>query len=64
MAASVSGSKTVTVPLAPHLTGAALTVLMGTAIENYTLAQFRILEDAVKRLPAGDQTLTIGMLMP
>ncbi len=41
MAAAVSGSKTVSQDASPGLTGAVLTTLMGTAIANLTVAQFR-----------------------
>ncbi len=53
MAASVSGAKTVTTDLAPHLTAAQLTTLLAIAPENMTLAQLRQLEDAASRHPKG-----------
>ncbi len=43
MAATTSGTKTVTKDLGPGYTAAQLTTLLATPIENLTIAQFRIL---------------------
>jgi hypothetical protein len=40
MAATTSGTKTVTNTLAPHLPAALLTTLLATPLENLTVAQF------------------------
>ena len=63
MAVSVSGTKTVTIAIAPHLTAAQLTTLLGTAVENLTVAQFNQLKDALGRVASGHaETKTIGAL--
>lgn len=54
MAASTSGTKTVTHSLAPHLSAATLTTLLATPIENLTVAQFELLEDALRRVDGGE----------
>jgi hypothetical protein len=63
MAIVFTGTKTVTTNLAPHLTAAALTTLLATAPENMTLKQLATLNDAVNRVPAGDNAKTIGSLL-
>jgi len=63
MAATTSGTKTVTHTLAPHLTATILTTLLATPIENLTVAQFKELKDALRRLDGGDNPAnTIGSL--
>jgi hypothetical protein len=63
--ASVSGSKTVTTAVAPHLSAATLTALMAIAPENYTVAQWHQIEDAINRVVGGGEpTKTIGQLLP
>lgn len=49
MAASVSGSKTCSTTVAPHLTGSALTTLMATAPENMTIKQLWQILEACQR---------------
>jgi hypothetical protein len=64
MAATVSGSKTVTQPVAPHLPASALTALLATPIENLTVAQLNQLVDALYRVQGGhDPSKTIGTLL-
>ena len=64
MAASVSGAKTVTVSVAPHLSASALTTLLAIAVENMTVAQFYQVADALNRVSAGHEpTKTIGSLL-
>lgn len=64
MSASTSGTKTVTQPVAPHLTATALTALLATPLENLTVAQLRQIHDALSRIPGGgDQSKTIGALL-
>jgi hypothetical protein len=64
MAASTSGTKTVTHTLAPHLTAAILTTLLATPIESLTVAQFKELRDALRRVEDGENpTRTIGSLL-
>ena len=64
MAASVSGSKTVTQAAAPHLSASVLTTLLATAIENLTVAQFNQIGDSLKRIPKGHQpNLTLGTIL-
>ena len=53
MAATVSGAKTVTASVAPHLSAAALTTLMAIAVENLTVAQFMQIHDALRRVSGG-----------
>ena len=53
MAATTSGTKTVTHSLAPHLSAAMLTTLLATPIENLTVGQLIQIIDAVKRIPDG-----------
>lgn len=64
MAATVSGSKTVNNSPAPHLSASTLTTLMGTAPENFTVAQWHQIEDAIERLSGGQTPgATIGSLL-
>jgi hypothetical protein len=63
MAATTSGTKTVTHTIAPHLTAATLTTLLATPIENLTVLQFKELRDALRRVDGGDNpAATIGSL--
>lgn len=64
MAATVTGSKTCTQALAPHLSAAYLTSLLGTPIENLTVGQIRDLIDALKRVASGEaRNLVVGTLL-
>ena|SRR5579871_3735014 len=64
MAATVSGSKTVTQNVATHLTATTLTNLLATPIENLTVAQLESLIDAIRRVSSGGApTITIGTLL-
>lgn len=64
MAATVTGSKTCTQQLAPHLSAAKLTAILATAVENLTVAQFRDLKDALHRIAGGEESNnTIGSLL-
>jgi hypothetical protein len=64
MAATTSGTKTVTHTIAPHLTAAMLTTLLATPIESLTVGQWKLLRDALKRTPDGDNPArTIGSLL-
>ena len=64
MAASTSGTKTVTHTLAPHLTAAILTTLLATPIESLTVLQLKELRDALHRVDDGDNPArTIGSLL-
>lgn len=64
MAATVSGSKTCTQALAPHLSATYLTTLLATPIENLTVAQLRDLTDALKRVSGGEaSTSVVGTLL-
>ncbi len=64
MAATTSGTKTVTHTLAPHLTAALLTTLLATPIETLTIGQLNELCDALKRVADGqDPVRTIGSLL-
>ena len=64
MAATVTGSKTVTQPAAPHLPASLLTTLLATPIENLTVTQFTQINDALKRIPGGHApTRTIGSIL-
>jgi hypothetical protein len=64
MAATTSGTKTVTHALAPHLSAALLTTLMATPLENFTIAQLNEISDALKRVADGENPLrTIGSLI-
>jgi hypothetical protein len=64
MAAVVTGSKTVVNNASPHLTGALLTTIMATAVENLTIAQWNQINSALSREPySGDTTRTIGSIL-
>jgi hypothetical protein len=64
MAASTSGTKTVTKDVAPHLTAAVLTHLLSLPVESLTVAQLQELLDAVRRLPHGEEpAVTLGSLL-
>ena len=59
MAASVTGSKTCTQGLAPHLSPSRLTTILATAVENLTIAQLRDLHDALHRTAGGEEPSSI-----
>jgi hypothetical protein len=64
MAATTAGTKTVTHTLAPHLTASLLTTLLATPIETLTVGQFEELQDALKRIPDGENPVrTLGSLL-
>lgn len=64
MAATTSGTKTVTRTVAPHLSATMLTTLLATPIENLTVAQFDQLRDTLKRIGGGrTPAATIGSLL-
>ncbi|GAC1700076.1 MAG: hypothetical protein NVS9B4_00800 [Candidatus Acidiferrum sp.] len=64
MPASVSTPKTCTVTVAPHLTAAQLTAIMAIAPENMTVAQHRIIDDAINRVSGGgNPAAVIGTLL-
>ena len=64
MAATVTGSKTCTQALAPHLTAAKLTTILATPIENLTVAQLGDLVDSLHRLAGGmEKSNIIGSLL-
>jgi hypothetical protein len=64
MAATTSGTKTVTRALAPHLSAAMLTILLATPIESLTVWQLIQILDALKRIPDGKNLArTIGSLL-
>jgi hypothetical protein len=64
MAIVLTGTKTVTKAIAPHLTAAELTALLATAPENLTVAQLEQLHDAVKRAPGGSKpAATLGSIL-
>lgn len=64
MAATTTGTKTVSHALAPHLSAAALTTLLATPIENLTVAQVEQLVDALRRVRGGESpSTTIGLLL-
>jgi hypothetical protein len=64
MAATTAGTKTVTNTLAPHLSAALLTTLLATPLENFTVAQFKLIRDALRRVQDGDNPLrVIGSLL-
>ncbi|MBV9772099.1 MAG: hypothetical protein JOZ32_21180 [Bryobacterales bacterium] len=63
MAATVTGSKTVTYNLAPHLSASTLTHLLATAPENLTVFQVKELLDAIERTPGGSNPgATLGSI--
>jgi hypothetical protein len=59
MAATITGSKTCTQGLAPHLSPSRLTTILATAVENLTIAQLRDLLDALHRSAAGEEPSSI-----
>ena len=64
MPAAVTSPKTCTVTVAPHITGAQLTTILAVAPENLTVAQVRILEDAINRVSGGgNAAAVIGTLL-
>ena len=63
MAIVITGTKTVTNTVAPHLPAATLTSLLATAPENWTLKQLRSIEDACARVACGNDNATIGTLL-
>lgn len=64
MAAQVTGGKTVTRGVAPHLSAAVLTALLATPVENLTIAQLEQLRDAVSRVGhGGERSEKIGQLL-
>ncbi|HWD97445.1 MAG TPA: hypothetical protein VG345_00335 [Bryobacteraceae bacterium] len=64
MAVNVTGSKTVTLSVAPHLSAAVLTGLLATPMENLTIAQLDQLRDALNRIAKGaTPSSTIGSLL-
>jgi hypothetical protein len=64
MAATTAGTKTVVNTLAPHLTAAMLTTLLATPIELLTVAQFKLIRDALRRVnDGGNPTRVIGSLL-
>jgi hypothetical protein len=63
MAATVTGSKTVTRDVSPAATAAVLTALLATPIESLTVKQFELLEDALRKISQGHAPgATIGSL--
>jgi hypothetical protein len=64
MAATTSGTKTVTHTIAPHLTATILTTLLATPIESLTVGQLNALVDALRRVADGENPArTIGSLL-
>jgi hypothetical protein len=64
MAASTSGTKTVTKDAAPHLTASQLTTLLALPIESLTVKQFRQIADALSRVKSGgDESQTVGSVL-
>ena len=64
MPPTLSGTKTVTRDLAPHLTAAVLTALLATPVEDLTVTQLKDLLDALRRLPHGEEPVqTLGQLL-
>jgi hypothetical protein len=53
MAAVVTGAKTVTQGVAPHLSAAKLTVLLANSIENSSVADLLSILDACHRVASG-----------
>ena len=64
MAATTSGTKTITHTIAPHLTAAILTTILATPIESLTIAQLNALIDALERISDGkNPARTLGSLL-
>lgn len=63
MAATVSGSKTVTTDITPNLSAVKLTAIFAIAPENLTVVQLNTLSHALERVAVGDPlTATLGSL--
>ena len=58
MAAVVTGSKTVTQGVAPHLPATKLTTLLANSIENSTVGDLMSILDACHRISGG---MTVGV---
>ena len=64
MAATVSGSKTLTTDYAPHLTAATLNTILATAVENLTKLQLKQLNDAIRRVSHDhNDSTTLGAIL-
>ena len=63
MAVAVTGSKTITTALAPHLSASALTTLLATPIESLKLSDMDTLMDIAERVPQGARTKTLAQLL-
>ena len=64
MAAVVTGSKTVTQGVAPHLSAAKLTALLANSIENSTVGDLLSILDACHRVSGGvTMGTTIGTVL-
>lgn len=64
MAATTAGTKTVTKDLGPGYTASQLTAILATPIETLTIAQFRFLEEALRKVAKGhDPSMVIGTLL-
>jgi hypothetical protein len=64
MPASTSGTKTVTKDLGPSHTANQLTTILAMPIENLTIAQLRLLQEALRKVSKGHEpTATIGALL-
>ena len=60
MAAQVTGSKTVTRDVSPNATAAVLTAVLATPVENLTVAQLQMLENAGD----GEKKMKFGPAIP
>jgi hypothetical protein len=64
MAATTAGTKTVSKDLGPGYTASQLTAILAIPIESLTIAQFRFLEEALRKVSRGhDPSLVIGTLL-
>jgi hypothetical protein len=64
MAAAVTGSKTITKTVAPHLTPAVIDPILATPIEQCTRAQLETILDAMNRVKSGkDPKSIVGTLL-
>jgi hypothetical protein len=64
LAVQVTGSKTVTRDISPNATAAVLTAVLATPVENLTVTQLQLLEDAIRKVPGGHAPgMTIGGLL-
>lgn len=62
--ATVSNSKTVSMSVSPALTASLLTALMAIPIEQLTVAQYKQIGDALKRVPNGaNPAAVVGALL-